>query len=127
MTVDTRLEMEKPWAAPIASLAMIVAFFAIAYVLIRFAPVPDGGRAPAAEPSYRAAVEQPPAEPARSVVPTSASEAPRREPSPSAQGSPAPHGSKSSSPTAREQVVLKSRKALETVEVREFLRQGGTR
>ena len=108
-----RSDTESQWA-PFVSLAMIIAFFTIAYFLVRYMPVPVSAAPPAAEPSYQAADER---------VPSDATEARQESAEQPPRDSSSQRDPEHPSPSAREQMVFKSRRALETVDQVELLRR----
>lgn len=111
------------------AVAMVLGSVAIPFLLLRDISAPVGATSPAAGPSYEAAADQVPPAPAPpwrnaddpAAHPISASELPLPETSPAPQPG-VPPGAESQ-PIAGEQRVIRSRRALETVDPREFLRQ----
>jgi hypothetical protein len=120
MSFARRLDTERRWA-PIVALAMVLTFGAIAFLLLSgtsdLVSTP-----PAAGPSYQAADEQAPSYPAEAKqAPADRTPgelaAPHRNPDdPAAE-------QVSASEMPSEQVILKSRRPLETIDPRELLRQ----
>jgi hypothetical protein len=129
MSFVRRVDIEK-LGAPIVAVVFILTFLTIAFQLLRETSAPLSAAPPAAGPSYQAAVDQVPSEPAppyqrpddprTNQIP--ASEMPRAETSPVPQPG-VPQDPEDSSPSAGEQRIFKSRRALETVDPRELLRQ----
>jgi hypothetical protein len=141
--------MEKPWFL-IASLAMILTFFAVACLLVGNATAPGSATLPAAGPSYQAADEHVPSDAAEAertppapqqaeqtprgpAAPQQAEQTPRGPAEPQqAELTPREPGAPNQNPddptadriSASEQIVFKSRRGLETVDPRELLRQG---
>src|SRR5512135_3019847 len=149
MFSEQRPEMVKPRVL-IASLAAIIAFFAVACLLILYTSAPVNSTPPAAAPSYQAADDHAPsdaAEAERSAAAPQRAELSRRQPATPQQAEPTPGelaAQRQAEPTPREpqtpqqdpedptadrlsaseQIVFKSRAALESVDPRELLRQG---
>ena len=143
MSSVRRPDMEKLWT--LVAVAMVLASVTIAVLLLGDTSAPVSATPPAAGPSYQAADNQVPPEPAEAEQtpadqtprepaapyqnpddPTAdqlaASEMPRPEASPAPQPG-VTQDSESSPPISSEQSVFKSRRALETVDPRELLRQ----
>lgn len=129
MSSVKRLEIEKV-GAPIVALTMVLTFATVAFFLVARDPPPPVGTAPPAGPPYEAAVDQVPSERVApyqgpnvpGAGPISASEEPQPATSPPPQ--PGAHrDAEDASPGASEQRVFKARRALETVDARELLRQ----
>jgi hypothetical protein len=138
MSLVKRLDSEK-----IIVVAMVLTSLIVAFLLFGDTSAPVGAAPPAARPSHRVADEQVPPVPAEAeqtppdrtarelaaqsqsphvatADPLAASDTPETSP---ASHAGVPHDSEDSPPSASEQSIFKSRKALETVDPREFLRQ----
>ena len=150
MHFEQKLDTGRP-SLLIVALATILVFFAVACLLIRRATAPLGATPPAAGPSYEAENEQPSsnsAEAARApaaripAAQTAAAQAPAAQtpaawrpaepalseqiatgPAAPDQGTEDPAADQLS---ASEQISFKSRRSLETVDPREFLRRAAT-
>jgi len=123
--VRTLDDIEK-LGAPIVVATMVLTFAAMAFLLVRETTAPVGVTAPVVVPSYQAAEDEVPSVP---VAPyhrpddpgaghLSASVMPEPSPAPPRDVAHDPED-----PRASEQRVLRSRRALETVDARELLRQ----
>jgi len=131
MSFVRRLDIKKPDikkpSALIVAVVMVLTSGAIAFLLIGDAFAPVSAPPPAAGPSYHAADTQVPSVPAEAGR-TAADQTPR-EPAAPHQNPDDPSAdqlsasSEDSPPSASEQRIFKSRKALETVDPRELLRQ----
>ena len=142
MSFVRRLDMERLWA-PIVAGALVLTSVTLALLLFSDPSAPASApppaaeppyqAPPAAEPSYQAADGQVPSDPAE-VEHKPADQAPRELPAPYQNpdvhvivvegNSPPPDTSEDSAPGASEQSVFKTRRALETIDSRELLRQG---
>jgi hypothetical protein len=137
MPFARRLDTEKPWA-PIVVVAMILTAVTVAFLLLSDTSAPVSATPPAAGASYQAAkqvpsdpseaeqtADQPPRDPAapyRNPDDPTADQISASEMPPAPQPG-VPHDPGDAPPSTSEQRVLKSRRALETVDPREFLRQ----
>lgn len=116
--------MEKAWA-PLVGVAMFLSFATIVVLLLTDTSAPASATPPAAEPPHQQADGRAPPDPA---APYQDPDDPTAGRTSASETSPAPQpgvppDSEASTPTAREQRILKSRRALETVDPRELLRQ----
>jgi hypothetical protein len=138
MSAERRPGTGKLWAPLVAVVAMILTAITIGFLLVPIYVVkllhdtsgPVRSRPVAAEqtpadqtPKEPAALYRSPDDPSAHQI--SAFARPRPEPSPSPQPG-APSSPEDSSPSASEQRLFKSRKAIETLDARELVRQGTT-
>ncbi len=125
MSFVRRLDIKKPDikkpSALIVAVVMVLTSGTIAFLLIGDTFAPVSAPPPAAGPSYQAADKQVPSDPAEAEQ-TPADQTPR-EPAAPYRNPDDPTNSENSPPSASEQRIFKSRKALETVDPRELLRQ----
>jgi hypothetical protein len=126
MPLAQELDTEKPWL--IASLAMILTLCAVACLLIHRVTAPVSARLPAARPPYQAGIEQASSHAAEAAPAPAAQIAAEQALAEQTPGEPAAPDQNTDEPTAdklsaSEQRTFKVRKALETINPREFLRQ----
>jgi hypothetical protein len=127
LDVGKRLHVGKP-PAPVFALVMILAFATVCLLVLRAAYAPVGAMPPEARSSAPAAAEQAP--PDRAEVKQAPPEqtpaaqaAPGQAPGEAAEPNPNPEEPTADRVSASEQKTFRSRKALETVDPRELLRQ----
>ena len=134
MSFVRRLDMGKLWA-PIIAVAILTSV-TIAFLLVRDTSAPVSATPPAAEPSYQVADKQVPSDPGKAEQ-AAADQATREPAAPhqdpddrtadqiSASETPQPETSPAPQPDVPpQQTIFRSRRALETIDPRELLRQG---